>query len=316
MANTQTLIADLQAIIQRAYQAVLGGGFYADSTGVLLTVWLADADLIRLRHLNYTGHKRGLVIRRKSACFDRVENINYPCSVTLHQPTHAALVFLASVAPRYKLYRFDLAWDLLVETQADAAKLQAILRKHITLRWHGGQLTNIYKGTDYLSKRSARRNIAIYSDKWSKMTGGLCCHVEFRLKGVDNCARFGIGRLEHVLAVDPARIVRRMARFSILDWETLEAAIEMRHLLRQAAPPRASRYLSSRYVASVRKRRVARLMNNAFNDAPQPDRLDEVPVQQWVDLGYAHPDEFKVPVRGAHKRMEIVMKGATKLHTF
>jgi hypothetical protein len=126
-----------------------------------------------------------------------------------HQPQAEVFELLAGL-PRCKvlLSRVDIALDLLTNTRTEAEEVKAILDRHLVMAWHGMQKLSRVKETTYFGGRPARNNIAIYSDRPSKVNGSPCCHTEWRITGAQPVRAAGVD-LNHL---DPVGMFTRMAR--------------------------------------------------------------------------------------------------------
>src|SRR5215472_17525809 len=231
-----------------AFSAVHGRTLYIDSIEVLLSHHLSYANADTLR----------------SMCDGkmRIEAWPYPryrVLVRLHQPLRRpeALAFLAACANRHAVHRVDIACDFLTRSQTATDRLRPIVDYHLTERWRGARIMpTSTTATSYQAVTNARRNVAKYSDKRSKVTGDPCVHVEVRYKGTDICTRLGVSTVHDLDSFNPT-VVNRHVRLTWLDWYKLS------HWLDQSHPHNRSR--------------LARVFECSVHD------LSRVPVQRWLD---------------------------------
>src|SRR5579863_3280776 len=134
--------------------------------------------------------------------------------VRIHQPTARTFDFIANLGKsNYIISRTDVAFDFVVASRDAANGLQRFLEHHLTQPWRGKRRTHSDFTTLYFGEKITSRNVAIYSDKPSKITGGHCTHVELRYWHAASCRRIGIETAEDLLVLDPTHIVRRGFRF-------------------------------------------------------------------------------------------------------
>jgi hypothetical protein len=167
-----------------------------------------------------------LEIPRKKSIRRRSKSRQFPYALVLHQPTPQTISALQRTVGEYVLSRIDLALDLETEKPEDAPGVQRYVVRHLTQRYRGKRHTNTVEDTDYWAAKWQRRNIAIYSDRPSKITGQPVCHIEIRLYGADVCRRYGASQLDDLNHRLFTEIIRRNCRLSLLNWPRVEAIIE------------------------------------------------------------------------------------------
>lgn len=134
-------------------------------------------------------------------------NSLWKCKVEIFQPSHESLLRLPELiglGVRAVVTYAELAFDALVEDQAQADKLLTWLLAHVyvlNLR----KDASAYKSTLYFGKRTAEgadkrgRVFVMYADKPSKLQGphaGSCCvHTEMRFTGGAELATVGIASI-------------------------------------------------------------------------------------------------------------------------
>jgi hypothetical protein len=85
--------------------------------------------------------------------------------------------------------------------QAEVEAASFTIRRHLTIRNHRSQLTSV-RGTMYLNPPQSRRNIGLYHDLRSKLTGEPCVHMDYRMKSHAMLVANRLGTLEDWLYVD------------------------------------------------------------------------------------------------------------------
>ena len=127
----------------------------------------------------------------------RIEECKWGYRVPLHQPSKQILPVLDDLQREHRavLSWLDIAVDLTTRTSTDADRLKDWLVRRLSLLWCRSRcvriVTNRRTGatTIYFDWENKHRNLAIYSDRPSKLTGEPCCHIELRLRGAQTCRR-------------------------------------------------------------------------------------------------------------------------------
>jgi hypothetical protein len=139
---------------------------------------------------------------RISECRDRHNNV-VGYRVTVQRPSILMLQALDQLQrdnPRIILYRFDVAVDFLKPSQ-DAAEQQKIeIVTHALLKWRRkgpmhDEPNGVYWVRDKSRKRRSNRDLLVYADRLSKISGDICTHWELRLQRAAACKREGIYRV-------------------------------------------------------------------------------------------------------------------------
>jgi len=99
--------------------------------------------------------------------------------------------------------RVDFSLDLITQYLKSAQELQAFINCHLVQRWHGAGVVKFINGTMYFRCRYSRNNIAVYSDRPSKITGEFCCHIEWRICTADALRRAGFYSIEDLINWNP-----------------------------------------------------------------------------------------------------------------
>lgn len=205
------------------YAHVAGAVDYLDTLWVRLHQRLSKEQASELRALNNNGN----------LYFQHLFGASYPFKVVMQRPTDAAVAYFADVAQHHYVNRVDLAFDLLTRDQAATRQLQEFFYNHLLQRWHGKRRIATYysnsklgEKTIYFGKAWSGRNLTLYSDRPSKLSGTSCLHAEIRVTGAAQCRRYHIGRLSEILQIDPFDILRRNLKFSIVDKQAVEKLAE------------------------------------------------------------------------------------------
>jgi hypothetical protein len=208
--------------------------------------------------------------------------------VRLHQPTKGSIAYISRCFPEHKVSRVDVALDLIAigwtETGAIAARLNATM----TQPWRGNRRTHTEKSTLYLAARTSRRNVALYADRPSKVTGEPAVHVEFRYTGTAACKRRGIYHIGDLLNFDPGICLQRDMRISVLNLRKLDRLVAaLARELEMSHTARRRRYAVGFDRRSMR-RRIRGLICRVLADGdrfPEWHELEHLPVQKCMDAG-------------------------------
>lgn len=198
---------------------------YVDRVSILLRRPIRQDDLRQLNKHN--ANPRG----------KRVSLLNRPGPqiVDLPQPTMAALEFLAARRRDHVVSYIELALDLIVDDQQDLDALAHFLDRHLVQTWHRGKIV-VQGATRYWRPRASARNLVVYPDRHSKITGEVhCLHVEMRLLGAEAVRRAGIGAIADITNFDHRAFWRRHLRLVDIDREKLSLAVR-RTRCRKSAP--------------------------------------------------------------------------------
>jgi hypothetical protein len=176
-------------------------------------------------------------------------------------------------------------------------------------RWRGKRITFREKTTQYWSDISpTTRNLAVYSDRPSKVTGTPCCHVEHRRCFADACRRRELGTFQELLDLDYHAFWKRELYLKAIDPAKLERAIDRRarDAMRGNPPPL---FVQNLEVGPGQTRRqalrdkisadVARLLN------VPPSHLHMVKAQDLKDVAAWLADKCLVMVPNDHFLMML-----------
>jgi hypothetical protein len=111
--------------------------------------------------------------------------------IQIQQPDNKILYLLRNSEEVGKIVGLDVAIDF--ESQSPL-KLANYLNMNIFPKYKRKQHRQQQIGhvTYFREKRQVNRNIVVYGDKLSKVTGNKCAHLEFRVKGAQAIKRLGI----------------------------------------------------------------------------------------------------------------------------
>ena len=300
--------AYVESVFGPALESVLRRYLYIDTIRILMKRWLPRRHIRRIKELNRGW--RG-VKQKSSIC------VAYPVALTLHQPTNDAITYLDEHAGDYRVSRFDTALDFVMPNRVMAAALQKALEKHITQPHRGRRELNTeegYNDPDDLEQDEAQsqywsvngyttRNIVVYSDRASKITGDPCCHIEFRT-GRRMCREYGMEKLANFNSIDLAEVARRHSRLSFLDWEKWD------QFLSDECSPTMQRYGYDRRTARrLHDRITARIVGVS------PKELKDVPVQGWLDTKREW-EFWRRPLEGVlyQSPVNVLLEGAERAY--
>jgi hypothetical protein len=199
-------LTDFKDLCEKQFGLVLDRYLYIDTIKVLSKQRMSPEEFCKLAKLN-----GGKILIGRSKCWE------YPYGRILQQSTASARKFLATASPEHIVGRFDIALDLVTANKEDAVVVHRLLRRSLTQPWRGKRRRRgRCKSTDYLCQPGTGRNVAIYSDRVSKIDGRPACHVEFRFDRALSCGRFGIRRLDDFRKLNFGAAIRRNVRLAFL----------------------------------------------------------------------------------------------------
>jgi len=269
--------AEYETVIQQIHEAIV----YVDTLQVLLRrplVGRKQAQILAAnggRVRNYTREP---------------PNSRYPRRLLIQRPTRAALKLLQKFAPDHRVNRFDVALDLTVRDQGALDLLDDFFKQYITHPWHvRRRMHEIGSVRYYAGDRSSNRNLVIYSDRRSKITGALCMHLEPRIGTTSGCSRYGVNHVLDLFQLDIPGFLRRQMRLEAVDPDCLSRVIERRARgtlrakrkledelarvgRRQGREPSPKHWRLSDCRELERQKLAEALTTEGF--APRPDRLE------------------------------------------
>jgi hypothetical protein len=157
--------------------------------------------------------------------------------VRVHQPKIQTLHLLDDLLPKYhgSLCRFDVAFDF-------TGISPSWLERRCILRWRRPGPMRDYGDTVYwvaqsVRKKRSNRDIALYADRPSKITGEPdCTHFELRFYGTPAVRREGIKRPSQLIGLDPAELLQKHIKVVDFDdeaTERLKCRFIQRHVKRE-----------------------------------------------------------------------------------
>jgi hypothetical protein len=178
-----------------------------------VTLWFADRPPRRVRDRLAARCRGGIIwhdgpMSYRDAQGQQWKRRDWRYKGDLLQPTPQAFQYLMGRYPareqgRRQLYLIngcEVALDLITASRHDAWLLHDCMEMYLVKRWHGKQrLKHVGKrgagGTTYYGQRrkGPRNDLALYSDKPSKVVAGQpCCHLEWRAQSAQALRRLGI----------------------------------------------------------------------------------------------------------------------------
>ncbi len=153
------------------------------------------------------------IIRRLKGYGNRIicRKFNYGTWVQVQQPNNEILYILSNSEEQGKLTSLDIAIDI---ESIDPLKLASYLKSNLKQKYKrkNHRRRHIGDTTYFREKRKVNRNIVIYGDKPSKVTGHDCAHIELRVKGAAaiNGLKLTIRKL--IEGVDVLALLNRFCR--------------------------------------------------------------------------------------------------------
>lgn len=159
-------------------------------------------------------------------CVRRTRLSDWPFRIVLQKPSRELLSFIQGRIPANMVNRFDIAVDLAVPNVAAARRLQGFFDKHIIQPWRGKRTSTTVDHTEYWAGAWQRRNIAVYSDRPSKISGGPALHIELRFYSTHVCRGCGVSTLSDLIDYHPRHAILRYCRIALLDWHKAEQELD------------------------------------------------------------------------------------------
>jgi hypothetical protein len=145
--------------------------------------------------------------------------------------------------------RVDIACDNRPEL-ADTIRLQAWLRWR-RRGWMGRSGDGTYWSDLIPGKRPPSRNLVLYDDRVSKVTGHRCAHLELRFYGADTIRRLDIYRVSDLFGINPRDLFNKHVAWADAGdkhiWDTIRKSLkhERLHQRTEEASDFVDRYRSS-----------------------------------------------------------------------
>jgi hypothetical protein len=143
--------------------------------------------------------------------------VTYGWMLKIEQPTYETLKLLAEYDATVSRLD-DVAYDFITEDEVTAYNLGQHLIQHVIFRRRRAGMM-YYQGpyqeeTTYYSYKARNRDLCIYSDLPSKVTGEACSHLEIRLKNTTAVKRSGINSTRDLLSFNPREHLKRHIRLA------------------------------------------------------------------------------------------------------
>ena len=202
-------------------------------------------------------------------CKDRLNNlVGY--RIGLHQPNLAVLPVLDQFQRRHRgrLCRVDIAVGLTTLSRA-------WIEQRCLLRWRRpGPLHDEQNGIYWIEQRSrsrrSNRDLVLYADKPSKITGESCTHLELRFYGAASVRKQGIERVTDLIKINPRHLFQHHIKLVEFDPEALKQLAIRKAIRRDIAFYRGKETspFVDKYRASI-ARRVRSIVERAYQDRVQ-----------------------------------------------
>jgi hypothetical protein len=216
---------------------------------------------------------------RLKECRDCNTNRLFGYRLILNLPSKQTLLHADRLSKLYRgvISRFDLAIDHTPDGITLTNLKDKILRQ-VWLRWrrrapmgHDGE-TNYWVGLISKAKRRTR-NLVLYADKPSKITGEPCVHLELRFYNSDTIRRQGIRSIRALITINPKALLDKHVAWSDV---TNAADRYVLKVTRRAVQEDRERYCGretstfvDRYRASIKYRVPGLLLDKLHLDRAQ-----------------------------------------------
>jgi hypothetical protein len=192
--------------------------------------------------------------------------------IEINQPTRQTLTQLAPFEGElFCLSRADIATDLLTSTKAEAISGANLVKQHMIQNWRRRQESVTVETTTYWCRR-ARRNIAVYGDRPSKVTGQPCVHVEMRFVGAGAVKRAKIDFKALIEGVDTLSLLQHQAKLATID------DLKLKTILMQFALNTQMKYPASSLDETRKK------VHHMLLGATGTESIDEISSQALYDV--------------------------------
>ena len=176
---------------------------YVDSICVILPERMPKDAFRKLRLSLYAEQrplKRRYVLRRVPTANDF-----WIFKLTVHQPTPTSVQILGEAveAIRARLLEVHLSLDLITRSPNDAITLQDYLEGRLLPSTRLKHPISKFKGTTYFNRKTRKGvEVALYSDKPSKVSGQPCFHMDWRVIGTVALKRAGLATVSAILDLE------------------------------------------------------------------------------------------------------------------
>jgi hypothetical protein len=216
-------------------------------------------------------------------------------SYTIQQPTISTLRLITLLFPDHIVTLLDIAIDFVSENKRTVSRIKNFLHRYVTQPRRGNSRIAVHKGTVYFCRRGARRNIALYDSKPSKITGLPAAHLELRYRTARICKSRGIKKLTDLENFQISSFIDRDLRISDINWSKADriveraAALFMRQFNKRQRDKRrrnrsamAARRMNRPSARKSFENSITRFMDDGDRSPTWAD-LPGYPVQQCID---------------------------------
>lgn len=131
--------------------------------------------------------------------------------LTVQKPSISVLMELDRWQLDYRatLSRFDIAVDFFPAIE-QIEVFSDLIKQHLVLKWGKGKMHDLDHGTYWINqkqrKRRSNRDMLVYSDKPSKITGHPCVHLELKFYRAQSCKRANVYMASQLVDLDPSAL--------------------------------------------------------------------------------------------------------------
>jgi hypothetical protein len=268
-----TCILALDRIIDDILANCIERYIFVDTIDLLFEDWIEPFARLELTHI--VGSR--LIITKSRA--------KGAMRLRLHRPTVETINFIIQKCPPHIVSRVDYAYDFIVASTSVAREMQELFKKHLIMLWHGEKKLSEFSATTYYAETWKRRNIVLYSDKPSKITGEAALHLEFRWFGAESCRNIGVRYINRILEYAPIQTICRQSKFGCLNWRTFEKKLGRLAESRLRNHRSRGPWMPDIRGANLRVRGfLCRLLQIEDKVLSFTELKDETPIQVWIDF--------------------------------
>ena len=150
--------------------------------------------------------------------------------LAVHQPSPAALLMGNHLQDVHRygapISRVDIAVDWCFPVPNINVETHQWMGDHVILRWRRPGRMHRYSDTLYWvnqrdrkeqGQRRSARDVGLYHDRPSKITGVPCTHLELKFQNAEACRRQGWHQPSDLLRIDPHELFNKHLRLAICD---------------------------------------------------------------------------------------------------
>jgi hypothetical protein len=196
---------------------------YIDTLHLFFRDWLPLGVVERVRAVNGAGKVWA------------EPRFTYGWMLIIQQPTYETLLLLGELQRQYRatLSRLDVAFDFICR-DADRLALAQWLAQHLLLKWRRAGLMHeegsYEEETIYWSYKARRRDLCLYADRTSKLTGESCIHLELRLLKPTRRLR----SIKQLTTLNPKEMLQHHVRLVTFDWGTFTKKLVKKEMRRSS----------------------------------------------------------------------------------